>query len=175
MTTKTIEKRINKQINSSSMKRGSYGSYFHLGDNLGIKLYHRNEYVYKKADDSIYLETYLYEAKKEYNNIISARRRYPLIPKTYGIRILKIKGEMRVGILLQHLSNKTLSKQYIEGGISAMITKIENKLKTLGILHTDIHGDNVMFYKGLYYIIDFGASHVSLSEKPKKIKTNDIN
>ena len=43
--------------------------------------------------------------------------------------------------------------------------KIKRILKSAGIQHNDIHGSNIMYFKGKYWVIDFDPEYLTFQER----------
>lgn len=158
MTEKTIIKTINKNKPISS---GFYGRYYQLSSKRGIKI---NYAEFDNTDDPNF-SALLNIIKKDATNLKIARKRFRFVPKFYAIRILTINGKIRIGIEMQHLGNKTASS----AKISYDHDSIYSTLKKRGIVHTDIHAANLMWYKNRIWVIDLDSSHVTIHKNYEKI------
>lgn len=137
---------------------GSYADYFVKGK-FGFKVLN-DEYQTKL--DAQYSETFD-TAMEEYFLLCYAQAS-KVVPKVYGVKIIKLDGVWRVAIKMQHLGNKTLysiksmkykEKQKIQ---RSLLCALEDK----GIIPYDLHFNNILKYKRKYYAIDFTPHHVEV-------------
>lgn len=158
--------KIKKRLDNS-LPGGSYAEYIQISPKKGIKLYYAKcdsttEPTFKRTLQMAHYEVYFYKL---------ARERYPFVPKCYGVQVIKVKDRynsdvFRIGIVLQHLGNTTLSDVGYGRNDSSPFagrypaTELNTKLKSRGIYHGDLHDGNVMYYKGQLWVIDFGHAEL---------------
>lgn len=139
---------------------GAHGYYIKLSPSLGVKVIHSPIYRNKtKAYKSFAWREARLEAR-----ILDMAFETGIVPRCYGATIVRVKGGYRLGVLMQHLGNKTLGESahyYDESDISVAI---HEKLEEIGIYHQDLHEDNIMVYRGKFYAIDFSPNCVTLEE-----------
>jgi hypothetical protein len=159
---KILERKIYKKLKNVSRIReikgsssGCGGTYFQIDSKKGIKLCCEEYNTIKQAYH------YFYRVNSEFKAAIETRKRMPLVPKTFSIKLITLpNGCYTWGIIQQHLGSSTLYD--FNGNI---IPKLRRKLKKVGIQHNDLHERNVMFYKGKHYVIDFGSIDIFYANK----------
>jgi tRNA A-37 threonylcarbamoyl transferase component Bud32 len=159
MTKKAIIKKKLSKITISqeiSGKEGSFGVYVQISSKLGIK-------IVGGTSVEKHFKEYLKEAIHEARNLREARKRVSFVPRCYGVQSFKIDGKSRIGILMQHLGKKRLENMNINNDYDVRHC-LKNRLLKVNILHDDLHNANVMFYKGRYYVIDFGQVTIIKSQ-----------
>ncbi len=139
----------------SSDDSGCSGYYFYIGRGIGAKVYRRSAQVKANLNTK--------EAKDEMEIYAKLHKKgCDIIPKCYGIRELKIRGQWHVCLLLQHLTGNTLSGTKKETlailkiDIFNIISELHNVLKDkFGLANMDIHQKNVMIHNMKPWVIDF--------------------
>lgn len=165
----TLRTRIYKKIQRRGRRRlpsGSFGTYYQISAKKGIKLY-----IGACDPDDEYLQHVLKCAYNEVYAYREARKRYPFVPKCYGVQVIKTKYGFQVGIILQHLGDKTLADvgygrihEYDESRSSSPFKnrypcdELSKQLADKGIYHGDLHGRNLMYYRHKLWVIDFGMT-----------------
>lgn len=154
---KAKKKILRKFRISSLLPQGITSQYIQLTPKKGIKIC-KTPFLSTTSDH--FLTTYKVFLG-EFRNIKAARKRYPFIPKCYGIKTLKINGFYYVGLVLQHLGTTTY-REHVKRFPYKYKENYKNDLDDLrsylyaqGINHCDLHGENVMVYRNNYWIIDF--------------------
>jgi RIO-like serine/threonine protein kinase len=88
-----------------------------------------------------------------------------IVPRCYGVRIVRRGKSFRVGILMQHLGNKRLADLSLpDKKISGIYDKLHDGLISFGVEHKDLHDENIMFFKNKFYAIDFSPECVEVPE-----------
>lgn len=152
-------KRISKWIEGASYSGwGCYGKYYQLSSTKGIKVIQGCFNTIEEVINSDELNQAIQEAVL----LKQARARYEYIPKCYGVKIISFGGSYKVGILMQHLTGP-LAEDFCDyeeyDQVRATLTKT---LRDKGIVHSDLHGNNVIRYKDKWWVIDFTPSCIKL-------------
>lgn len=141
---------------------GSFGHYFKLDNKRGIKLLKQKFQTSEKAQ----LSKTFHLAKLEELSLNMARERVSFVPKCYGVKVVKFRGDFRVGVVMQHLNGITLNKLGqnrdrrnltqdcdFEDNVTEMM---DERLLKAGINHGDVHDENIVYHAKKYWVIDFG-------------------
>lgn len=138
---------------------GEFGDYVQLTRGRGIKLIGRE---FKTAEDA-YCSDNFAEAKEE-ADLLREAQASKVVPKCYGVRVIRHGKHFRVGILMQHLGKKRVSDMNInEDEFNQIRARLWEKLFDSGIEHNDLHDKNVMFYRKKFYAIDFSPDCIMRS------------
>ncbi len=157
----TITKKLRKTGDKTG--GGCFGQYFKLDNKRGIKLLRRKFDSSEKAQLS---ETF-HKAKLEELSLNMARERVSFVPKCYGVKVVKFRGNFRVGVIMQHLNGITLEKlgyNRDKRGVGDfggdfeddVVEMMDNRMLKVGINHGDVHGGNIIYHAKRYWVIDFG-------------------
>lgn len=137
---------------------GAFGVYFKLREGKGIKVLEA-----KFRSQVAAYNSYEFDLAKEEAEILKAAQESGVVPKCYGVRIVRRGNGFHVGILMQHLGNKTLRKlRYNWEKQSDIYDSLNDALEDVGVKHNDLHVDNIMYYRGKYYAIDFSPEVSSI-------------
>jgi serine/threonine-protein kinase RIO1 len=157
-----FSKILTKSLRKTASNRdGCYGDYYKLSRSKGIKVLSDDRY--RTLEDTIKSRTFK-EAKAEAIHLMEARKRYPNIPKCFGVKIIEIGGFYKVGIVMEHLG-ETMAIHLIahEDERLELMKELRDKLANVGIDHGDLHCKNIMFHKNDWYIIDFSPSMITIN------------
>jgi RIO-like serine/threonine protein kinase len=142
------------KLDSKKHKRsgsGSYGEYFKLGKGKGVKLLRGRWETKAKA-----LNSRAWRLANKEADLLDIAKDSKVVPKCYGAKIVKSDKQFRVGIVMQHLGNTTLNETGLMDEEHSDVRDIlMEALEDVGIIHTDLHGDNIMYYRKKFYAIDF--------------------
>ena len=136
---------------------GIHGDYYRLSNAVAVKVVHSKVYsTIRKAQNSAAYRNALDEAA-----IIALAEETGVVPRCYGVTLVAVRGGYRVGILMQHLGQVTLadSEHYDD---SEVYEHLYETLKDVGIDHHDLHEDNIMFYRGKFYAVDFSPECITV-------------
>lgn len=136
---------------------GSFGEYYPLSKGVGVKVLYRKYKTLKKAVNSATYKQALKEAQ-----LLAMAQESGVVPRCYGVTIVKDGNKYGVGILMQHLGNKTLENAS-EHEMSKAYDEVNDALLDIGISHYDLHEHNIMKYRGKYYAIDFSPKCVMIN------------
>jgi tRNA A-37 threonylcarbamoyl transferase component Bud32 len=156
----TFTTRMKRKIrrNLKRAPRGGNGIYIQLSSKRGIKILRHCEY--KSFEELI-----RYDAMRSMYQEAAVMKRakvlYPYIPNCYGVRMLKVDSFYTIGIIIQHLGNKRIGD--VLENYPSIIVDLERTFWKLGINHHDMHANNVMYFRGKYWVIDFG--YVTITRK----------
>lgn len=136
---------------------GIHGEYFKLSDQVGVKVIHSKGYPSIKK----LVSSNAFQKAKREAEILMIAEETGVVPKCYGLTVVKSKSGFRAGVLMQHLGQVTLadSDQYDNSEIYDYLVE---SLKEVGIKHWDLHEDNIMVYRGKMYAVDFSPDCVSV-------------
>lgn len=136
---------------------GGYGSYYELSATVGVKVLHRKNFKsMKKA-----LNSRLYREAMKESELLCMAFESGVVPRCYGVTLVKDDEGYGVGILMQHLGNKTLRDK---GDRTEAYDTIQDALEEVGLRHLDLHRGNMMVYRGKYYAIDFSPDFIETLE-----------
>lgn len=140
------------------LAQGAHGIYYKLNNTLGVKIIRSKTFkTVREANKSRAHGRAIRESE-----LLTEALESGVVPRCYGVTLVKVRNGYRVGILMQHLGNKRLAEtEHIERG--DIYEDIHEKLMELGIDHGDLHEDNIMVYRGKFYAIDFSPQCVSSS------------
>lgn len=136
---------------------GAFSTYFNLNGTLGAKV------MYCRGFTSIkrLRKSRIWRVTTAENTLLrKSRKRYSLIPHTYGVQPVKISNRYFPAIIMEHIEGKVLWKYTkSEKEYSRIRHHLERKLEQQGIFHSDLHEGNIIVQKDgdsiIYYIIDF--------------------
>lgn len=156
---------------------GSFGTYHVLNAEQGIKVLPECSETIAKAK-----LTCDYEDAKAEAYALNRAKTSGIAPKCFGVRIVqdKASGLYYSGIVMQDLGQTTLYDRMCNGIVDdrrayEIKERLRKELLKFGIEHDDLHEENIMFYKGKYYAIDFGPNCTTtfkVRTPVKKIGTN---
>jgi RIO-like serine/threonine protein kinase len=135
---------------------GAHGRYVKLSPSLGIKVIHSPLF---KSIAKAYKSHAYRQAKKEAELLTSAFES-GVVPRCYGVTLVKIGNRFKVGVLMQHLGSTPISESDFYDQVSEAYDEINDSLMELGIYHNDLHEDNIMVYRGKFYAVDFSPKCV---------------
>lgn len=156
-----VSVQLSKKIKNESGS-GCFGSYYQVSKHRGLKVLAT---AYDTVRELLTSSTYS-DAKQEYK-ILKRLRNSKFTPKPYGIKIIQEGQEYKVGILMQHLGNRTLSSTVCSerrgNRVSQMLLEV---LEHYGIVHKDLHWGNIMVKtvngKKQYFAIDFTPEYIDV-------------
>lgn len=128
-----------------SVNSGCYGEYrVFRNKKKGVKLFFSLNCNTKA--DAIYN---LKKAKPLYNKLVKASKLTTLVPRPYGLVIVKngknSSSKYSVGYMMSHINGKTLSSIYLSDKDEDRLERLQLKMtKKLGIYMGDNHSGNVM-------------------------------
>lgn len=132
---------------------GSYGIYFELSASVGLKVI-RTAKDFPTVAKAVSSRTFK-RAQKE-AELLDLAFETGVVPRCYGITIVKARRGYAVGILMQHLGHQTVE----EAQESEAYDFITDALAEHGIKHKDLHRNNIMVYRGKFYAVDFDSRFV---------------
>lgn len=137
---------------------GAYGSYFRIGRKRGLKVLRGSFRSMAAAYNSPE-----FDLAKEEAELLKLAEDSGVVPECFGVRVVKRGTVFRVGILMQHLGNKTLADLNQDEMYEADIhDQLKDALDHCGINHGDLHTRNIMFFKGKFYAIDFSPEAIQI-------------
>lgn len=140
---------------------GSFARYYKLNKNVGIKVLRSKGSL---TPNGLLRSKKWKEAKHEVAMLERAASS-GIVPKCYGLRVVKIGGRFFAGIAMQHLGEYTLGdRPHDTMNFTEVEDSINKKLKEIGIQHGDLHHGNIMSYRKKYYVIDFGLAYLTEQE-----------
>ena len=162
--------KLKSSLTNKNCKEGGYGLYCKVSKRRGVKVidYYGSSYTTIK---SLKRSSAYKDAVKELNLLKKARKRSNLVPNGYEVVAVKIPGVYRiyVGILMLHIPGKVVGNcanmEWDSYNIScgpSLKETLEDKLKSKGIYHSDLHDENVIYRKGKFYAIDFSPAYVDV-------------
>jgi hypothetical protein len=143
---------------------GSYGAYYQIDKERGIKICKGNELIYEAESCVEYI-------REEYELLQELFTDCPgVFPRPYGIVPVVLKGRIKCetqGILMEHIEGRQAShlRYYTEKWnyppeIEAQITKLKNKLSKKGWRWFDDHSQNILVSdRGQVRFIDAGRGN----------------
>lgn len=137
------------KLSTKKGPKGSYGTYFKLSNTRGVKVLHGAFTNFMAALNSWEMD----EARKE-RDLLNKAFRSGITPKCYGVTVVQSGRQFRVGIVMQHVGDQRLS-EVSTGNSYGIIQGLSEKLRAVGIRHTDLHDYNVMKKGKKFYAIDF--------------------
>lgn len=141
---------ISLNRNTIKGREGANGEYVKLSSQIGIKLIHSKLFTTQtKAMKSTAWKLAMGESENLKLAFDSG-----VVPQSYGVSLVKVGSGFRVGVLMQHLGGTTLDNSEFYDDVD-VYEHLRDKLKEVGIKHFDLHGDNIMVYRGKCYAIDF--------------------
>lgn len=132
-------KKRNRKYHINEM--GVSGSYLRISRKIGIKIV-----------------GHINDAEKEFKNLYDGYKRSKLVPKPLFFGKLKInfypdikpnKDGLSVCIFMEHIIGRHPDWDDCNND------KLYNDLESLGIIHEDLHNENIIIEKGIYRPIDF--------------------
>ena len=137
---------------------GQYGTYFRIGKKRGLKVLRGTFRSIQSAYNSA-----TFDLAKEEASLLEMAYESGVAPKCFGVRIAKRGSVFRVGILMQHLGNKTLADLNLDEDKESKIhDRLKLELEVVGLDHCDLHNRNIMFYKSKFYAVDFSPECVDM-------------
>lgn len=134
---------------------GVHGAYVKLSNTMGIKVIHSKPFrTQAKAYRS---QAYKLAVRESYN--LQVAYDSGVVPRCYGIMLVKTKAGYRVGVLMQHLGATPLAKSDFYDS-HEVFDDLTERLKEVGIYHADLHEDNIMVYRGKFYAVDFSPQSI---------------
>lgn len=135
----------------TNVPQGAFGKYFQVTPTRGVKVLRGSFRNLESAYNS-----HIFDMAREESEILKVAQNSGVVPKCYGVRIVRRGNRYYVGILMQHLGNKRLSDMKVSVDKESQIyDDLNDALEDAGIGHNDLHAGNIMYYKGKYYAIDF--------------------
>lgn len=128
---------------------GCSGRYIQLTKRIGIKVYYCD---YETRESAI--KYGVKEAAHEAKMARKIRKIYHNVPRCFGVKILKIEDKWHVGILLQHLGDERISDVKEKIDPYRVVDSIRSQFDRRKIYHSDLHHNNVMYFKGKFWVID---------------------
>lgn len=144
---------------TSQAFQGQHGWYVKLSPSVGVKVIKSS--IYKSKAKAYKSRAYRLATQESANLQLAFET--GVVPRCYGVTIVKVKRGYQVGILMQHLGTLTLSNSEFYDTFD-IYEGICDKLEEVGIYHQDLHEDNVMVYRNKFYAIDFSPLCVTLDE-----------
>lgn len=139
---------------------GAYGTYFRVSRGRGIKILKGSWRSMQGAYNS-----HQFDMARQEAELLKIAEDSGVTPRCYGVRVVKRGTVYRVGILMQHLGNKTLADLGLpEHQRSDVYDRVNDALIHAGINHCDLHTRNIMFCDGKYYAIDFSPDCIDVME-----------
>lgn len=141
---------------------GAFSSYYKYNDTQGIKVIYSTGY---KTIKQLRKSKYWRLATLENTLLKKCGQRYKNIPKTYGVFPIRVNNKFYPGIVMQHIKGYTLDKSCMtEEEKWKLKNDLLNSLKRKGIIHHDLHYNNVMVCSDThtYYVIDFTVGLITL-------------
>jgi tRNA A-37 threonylcarbamoyl transferase component Bud32 len=135
---------------------GAFGTYYKLSPSVGIKVLKTRYPSIKKA-----VAGRAYKAATKEVELLSLAKESGVVPIVYGVTIVRDGSKYAVGILMQHLGDKTLDK--LQGKFTEAYDTVNDALLDIGIEHGDLHEQNIMYHRGKFYAIDFTPNFVDAS------------
>jgi RIO-like serine/threonine protein kinase len=130
---------------------GSFAEYFKLGKGKGVKLLRGSHRTRASA-----LKSRNWALAHREADLLDAAYCSKVVPKCYGVKLVKYGNHYRVGIVMQHLGHTKLNETNLNLSEGSDIRDlILEALEDVGITHTDLHSENIMVYRGKFYAIDF--------------------
>lgn len=154
---KTFSKIISKTLLQKRSGGGSYGEYYQISRSKGIKLLYSSFITFEDA-----LKSELYkDAQAEAKLMREAKTRYSNIPQCFGVKVIKMDTTYRIGIIMQHLgTQKAVTHPVAEN--DDFKNELVNRLRQVGIIHDDLHYNNIMLYKEDWWVIDFSPEFITI-------------
>lgn len=144
----------------SKTPKGAHGTYFKLTRTRGIKVLKGSFRSLASAYNS-----YTFDLAKEEAELLVMAEHTGIVPKCYGVRVVRRGHSYRVGILMEHLGNKTLEDMNFNiDKESKIYDNLNETLNLAGIEHSDLHSKNIMFHRGKCYAIDFSPGYTFVME-----------
>jgi RIO-like serine/threonine protein kinase len=147
-------------IQENTGSGGAHGKYVKLSQSLGVKVIHSDKFpTIQKA-----YRSHAYKLARKEAEILTLAFESGVVPKCYGVTLLKVGRGYRVGVLMQHLGSTTLDESEFYDRYTEAYDLINDSLMDVGIRHMDLHEDNILVYRGKLYAVDFSPSCVNISE-----------
>ncbi len=142
-------------------KKGVFGLYFKINSKVGVKVI--KFYSNWEGSEKYSYKILMNRTRREAGFIRMANKKH-IGPKLYAIKKVLIAGNLYPCIIMEHITGIHSLSRYRKISLD-----ISEKLKSIGLLHSDLHSGNVLFLKkGEYRVIDFGPNGVSKLRKRKK-------
>jgi len=134
---------------------GVHGEYVKLSPQMGIKLIHSKLFrTQAKA-----MRSQAWKLAMQESRYLQLAFESGVVPRSYGVSLVKVRSGFRVGVLMQHLGATPLCNSEFYDSLE-VFDDINERLLEVGISHADLHEDNVMVYRGKYYAIDFSPQSI---------------
>lgn len=145
-----------KRVKSSreDAPSGSYGSYYRINDEIGIKVMSGCKDTLKKLKESNLYKDAVEEAVMQRK----ASHRSRMVAQFYGLNIFKMDGAWWVGIVMEHIDGKTLSDICSEDDDmddETIMFRLFKKMKKVKVFIDDENPCNIMRSGRRWRIIDF--------------------
>lgn len=144
------------------MSSGGYGTFKKLNNKTGFKYLHNSKFFNTIKEANTNTQCFI-SLMEEFLTQKAAHEKLPkVICKPIGISLFKIEENVYVwGLEMEYLGKKTLRKTHNNYDVrNKIISKFIRLLSNNGILHDDIHANNIMNHKGRYKVIDFGCANI---------------
>lgn len=162
-TYKVIDSTKLKSVNS-----GCFGEYrVFRNKKKGVKLFYS-----LAADTKKEAVANLKKAKKLYDKLVKASKLTALVPRPYGLVIVKNqkpsypRSKYEVGYMMSHVKGKTLSGIDLSNKDEDRLNRIEERMYKLGLYMGDNHDGNIMKSGKRFIFID--ADRFQFHEPGKK-------
>jgi len=154
------------KLNKSNYSgRGVYGEYVKISERRGVKI------LYSDGHSSLasLKESTRYKEALQEHNLISAARKVPFVLRSYGVVAIQDGDLLFPGILMTHIEGKLYNELNHFNTVFPLREKLRAKLRTCGVNHNDLHGNNIIVkkHKNRYvaYAIDFSPNYVTLNTR----------
>lgn len=134
---------------------GVHGEYVKLSNQMGVKLIHSR--LFKSQSQA--LRSYAWKLAMQESQNLQWAFDSGVAPRSYGVSLVKVGSGFRVGVLMQHLGATPLANSEFYESVD-VFNDISERLGEVGIVHYDLHEDNVMVYRGKCYAIDFSPESI---------------
>lgn len=153
---------------------GCYGNYYKISSTQGIKIMDNDFSTLSGLKNSqVWIDAY-----REFFVQKKAAKANSFVPKAYKVLYLydMKSGYWKVGILMEHVNAKTgydlplvfarakkfkLGKKIIYcKSVDQLENEIKKELKSSGIMHRDVHCNNILIKNKDIKVIDFGKAHL---------------
>lgn len=146
------------KVNHEEIGGGSYASYFKLNEEVGVKVIDGGYHTEREVKFSQEWK----DAKKE-ARLLTGAYASGVVPYCYGAKIIKRHRRWYAAIVMQHLGDvhifqvKKLDKM-------SNYDKLHDALDKIGYSHCDLHGSNIMVYRGKLYAVDFSPDFITVKK-----------
>lgn len=152
-----FSKKLTQQLKGRQSKgEGCFGAYYQISKRRGVKVFFDDSY--STIEEAINSREYK-KAVKESNILQTLTKRgSDFTPKSYGVKIIKKDGFYRIALVMQHLGTTDICDRDLDKKKENKIIKsLRKKLRELKFNHTDLHTNNVMWFRKKYWAIDFSS------------------